>query len=522
MTFLTNLKKETTDGLTQNGAPTFTSTLSANLDFYAMAGSMRGKDNDIIQLFAYAYDENKELALRNLIHLRNIRLGGLGERDAFRACLRYLFAAKDYKALDMIATYAGYFGRWDDVVDLMSLDSKSFDLGLTVLKEQFEVDKANMAKGEPISLMAKWIPNTNVHNKERREMAYKIAQGLGYISATVPGKEYQDSTGSKNYRKQIAAFREYLDVLEVKLAAKDYDSINFEKLPSKALFKYRAAFGRHLEDEYKAFINRVNDGKITMNAGLMMPHEIVRAYRTDTSCYLPTVSKNVNPVLEATWKSLDDVLKDVQDNTIVVADTSASMTTRSYRANDLTTPWEVAEGLAIYTAERLEGAFKNHFITFSRSPQLIQLREHGSLRDKMAEYERHSIVENTDIEAVFDLILNTAVKNNTPQSELPSKIVIISDMEFDHCAKNASISNFDNAKAKFAEAGYILPGLVFWNVNASGSNVPVRFNEQGVALVSGFSTNVLATVLGGEISSPEEMMLKVLNKAEYDFVKEGV
>lgn len=513
MTFLTNLKKETTDGLTQNGAPTFTSTLSANLDFYAMAGSMRGKDSEILSLFAKAYDENKETALRNLIHLRNIRLGGLGERDAFRTAVKYLVSAKDYKAIDMIVTYAGYFGRWDDVVSVMELDPKSFNLGLAVLKEQFEVDKANMAKGESISLMAKWIPNINVHNKERRVMAYKIAKALGYPATPA---------GNKRFRKQMVAFRAYIGVLEVKLAAKDYGSINFEKLPSKALFRYRAAFGRHLADEYEAFINRVNDGEITMNAGLMMPHEIVKAYHDNSSWFGPEVSDNVNPVLEATWKSLDDVLKNIEDNAIVVADTSGSMVSLGYSNKSGVAPWEVAEGLAIYTAERLEGAFKNHFITFSREPKLIQLPEHGTLRDKMAEYEGHSIVDNTNIKAVFDLILNTAVRNQTPQSELPNKIVIISDMEFDGCAENSGMSNFEVAKLKFNEAGYDLPGLVFWNVNASGSNVPVRFNEQGVALVSGFSTNVLATVLGGEITSPEEMMLQALYKTEYDFVKEGV
>ena len=499
MTFLDNLKEETTVGRTANGASTFTSSLNANLDFYAQAGSMRQYKSAIKPLFAKAYDEDRELALRNLIHLRNIRLGGLGERDAFRIAVEYLIDAKDYKAITMIAEYVGYFGRWDDLVAIMAKDTKTFDIGVEVLREQFAEDLKAMAANEPVSLMAKWVPNVSVKNAERRRMAHRIAKALGYTP--------------RDYRKMMVKLRSYIGVLEVKLAAKDYDSINFEKLPSKALFRYRAAFNRHLGDEYQAFINAVNSGEKQMNGALMMPHEVIRAYYNGGFAW----NKKVDPVLEATWKSMDDVLEGIEDNAIVVADTSGSMMS-GYTVQ----PWHIAEGLAIYTAERLEGAFKNNFITFSSRPQLITLPEHGTLYDKMKEYQTHSIIDNTNIEAVFDLILDTAVKHSTPQEDLPSKIIIISDMEFDICAKNASLNNFEDAKRKFNAKGYELPSVVFWNVNAHGRNMPVRFNEQGVALVSGFSTNVLSAVLGEEISNPEAMMLKVLNKPEYDFIKLGL
>ena len=503
MTFLDNLKEETTVGRTANGASTFTSSLNANLDFYAQAGSMRQNKAAIKPLFAKAYDEDREIALRNLIHLRNIRLGGLGERDAFRIAVQYLIDAKDYKAITMIAESVGYFGRWDDLVAIMAKDTKTFDIGIEVLKEQFAEDLDAMEAGETVSLMAKWVPNVSVKNAERRHMAHRIAKALGYTP--------------RDYRKVMVKLRSYIGVLEVKLAAKEYSSINFEKLPSKALFRYRAAFNRHLGDEYQAFIEAVNSGEKQMNGKLMMPHEVIRAYQ---GLGLGWGGK-VDPVLEATWKSMDDVLKGVEDNAIVVADTSGSMMS-GWGYNDTVLPWHVAEGLAIYTAERLEGAFKNNFITFSTRPQLVTLPEHGTLYDKMKEYRTHSIIDSTNIEAVFDLILDTAVKNGTTQEDLPSKIVIISDMEFNICARNASLNNFDNAKRKFNAQGYELPSVVFWNMNAHGGNMPVRFNEQGVALVSGFSTNVLSAVLGGEISSPEEMMLKVLNKPEYDFIKLGL
>lgn len=507
MTFLDDLKNESTIGKTANGAKTYTSTLNANVDFFACAGATRYNPTVAKDIFVQAYDENKELALRNLVHLRNIRMGGLGEREAYRHAVQHLVDIKDNKATEMLMNYMGDIGRWDDLVAVMEyaqgtrMDSFVMDTGVAIISTQLKKDLLAMSKGEQISLMAKWLPNINTKKNSRRRMGYAIANKLGF----------EGSYGIRNYRKTISALRKHLDLVEIHLANKDYAKIDFTKLSSRALFRYRGAFQRNMPKEYAEFLEKVNKGEVTLNAKLLMPNDIIRAYNANGK-----YSRSIDQALETTWNSLDNTLEDIQSNAIVVADTSASMTWGDNGA----TPWEVAEGLAIYTAERLEGAFKGHFITFSSRPKLVQIPMNSTLLSKMRAYEQYSIVENTNLQRVFDLILKTAVKNNTPASELPSSILVISDMQFDSCQDGDT--NFENIKRKYKESGYECPSVVFWNVNASGTNVPVRFNENGVALVSGYSTNILKQVLSNDLLSPVDFMLKTLSKPEYDFVKAGL
>lgn len=498
MTFLDSLKEEATVGRTFNGATTYTTSLNANVDFFALGGSMRYQSvGDKVSLFEKAYNEDRAVALRNLVYMRDIRNGGLGERDMFHAGIWFLAKKKDEKALHVIMNNVADFGRWDDLFFIMKQDKKLFDYGLIIIKTQLLKDMDNMRKGKEISLLGKWLPNINAKNEERRAFGLRVANALGYTKPS----DY------KVYRKMLVNLREKLDLVEVKLAAKDYDSIDFSKLPSRAGFKYRSAFWRHISDRYSEFLEAVNNGEATMNGSLVMPDEIIKAYG-----YRSCISYEEQPELEAAWKSLKDTVKGSDENVIVVADTSASMWGK---------PWEVAEGLAIYTAERLEGPFKNNFITFSECPQLVTLPNDCSLRDKMNEYSRHSIIENTNIEAVFNLILDTAIKNNTPKEEVPSKIIIISDMEFDSQRGNG-VTHFKLAKSRFEDAGYEMPDVVFWNVGARLGNLPVRYNEQGAALVSGFSTNILTSILNGKLETPEAMMLETLSNPAFDFIDEAI
>lgn len=512
MSFLEDMKSETTVGRTENGAMTYTSTLNANLDFYAQAGAMRSRLEDIRGLFAKAFDEHPEVALRNLIHLRNIRLGGLGERSAYLEAFKYLIDGRDKnkQLVNTLMDYMAYVGRWTDLLDIIEYGHKrSIHFveihGVEIIGKQLEQDLIHMKEGKAVSLLGKWLASTSSPTGRKRNLGALIAKRLNFTGRS----------GFAKYRKMIMMLRDYLNVLEVRLASKEYDKIDLTQVPSKALFKYRKALQRHMPEEYECLLQKVESGETTMSAKLMMPHEVIGAY--GGRCV-----RDNDRSLEATWKSLDDVVKGIKDNAIVVADTSASMTGLGgyYHSERTVEPWNVAEGLAIYTAERLEGAFKGHFITFSSNPYLVQLPMAGTLQDKMKEYNRHSIVSSTNIQKVYDLILTTAVRYRTPQSELPSKILIISDMEFNLGAEG--IPNHEQAKHKFAEYGYELPSIVYWNVDSRQDNVPARHNEYGVALVSGFSTNILTTVLGGDITTPEAMMMKVLMKPEYDFVQEAL
>lgn len=507
MTFLDDLKKDTTIGTTENGAKTFTSSLNANLDFFGQSGAMRSRTEEVGNLFLHAYSEDKELALRNLVHLRNIRLGGLGERDAFRVAFNKLIDT-DTKVATKLLHFVAFIGRWDDVVSAYEYatvvgNKKVKETALEIISNQLVEDINNLPKEDAtISLLAKWIPSTSVKSLTRKKTANMLAKDLGF------------GGNHKDYRKILSMLRTRLGLVEKDLATKNYDNIDFTKLPSKALFKYRQAFLRHMPDQYESFIERVNSGEIKLNAKNLLPYEVVRAYISND---WGTTVKDLDNTLEASWKSLEDYIEDTDENVIVVSDVSGSMT------GD---PMHVSVSLGLYSAERLKGPFKDHFITFESRPHLVHVPSDWTLRDRVEKTVNASWGGSTNLQATFDLILTTALKNQTPQSEMPSKLLIVSDMGFDDATSTyrrygeptTSKTNFEEAKRKFESSGYKLPELVFWNVASRNNNMPVRFNEDGVAMVSGLTPTIFTSVLGSKITSPEAMMLDTLQKEDYDFV----
>ena len=500
MSFLDDLKKETSVGYTENGAIKYTKSLNNNVDFYAQAGAMRSRLDDVGGLFSLAYSENKNTALRNLLYLRDAR-GGLGERDAFRKAYFKLVDSDPEVAKELIK-YVPVFGRWDDVVEIywyakQSKNTAVHGEALEVMRSQISSDIDNAIDDKDVSLLAKWLPSPSVTNKSRKEIANNLAHDMNMKVSS--------------FRKMLSILRKYIGIVETKLTEKKYSDIDFEKLPSKALFKYRQAFARNMEEKYVDFITKVNSGEVKMNASNVLPYEVVKGYINDDGWYYKILPDSPDSVLEATWKSLDDTIGKNKESAIVVADTSASMTGN---------PWFVAESLAIYCAERLEGAFKNHFITFSSKPSLIEIPENGTLLSKMQEYHKHSIVDNTNIEATFRLILDTALKNRSHQKDLPAKIIIISDMEFDYMSDNNDETVFKSMKKEFYFHGYELPQIVFWNVDSRASNLQARSDERGVVMVSGLTPNIFKAVLNGDITDSVKMMNNTLYTERYDVVEE--
>ena len=268
------------------------------------------------------------------------------------------------------------------------------------------------------------------------------------------------------------------------------------------MFRYRRAFMRNDGARYSAFMHRVSLGEAVLHTGTLMPYEIVRkAYGAN---------ENEREFLDVTWNALEDFTGD--ENALVVADGSGSM---YWGGNPL--PAEVAQSLAIYFAERNRGAFRGHFITFSMTPQLVEIKGRD-ITEKVRYCGSFNECANTDLKAVFELVLRTALKNRVSQEELPDTLYIISDMEFDRCAKNADITNFEYAKALYSRYGYKLPRVVFWNVQSRNSQQPVKSNEQGVALVSGFTARIFSQVMSGEMD-PYTNMMNVIGSERYEKIK---
>ena len=476
------LKQEANSTFTENGAATHVTTESDCLDLFATIGALRGaSESEIITRFVRAYTENRDIAMKLLFFARDIR-GGLGERRVFKVILNWL-ASNEPKSVRKNLTYVAEYGRFDDLLALMGTSCEKEMLD--VLYEQFKADTTALENGREVSLLAKWLPSVNASNGETVLCAKKIAKHFGMNDAS--------------YRKALVALRKHIRIVENNLREKDY-SFDYSKQPSKAMFKYRKAFMRNDSERYSDFMSKVSSGEAKLNAKTLLPYEII------TPFFNKNVDSEERKVINATWLSQEDFGGD--ENTLVVVDGSGSMYSWIEPK-----PITVALSLGLYFAERNKGTFKNHFITFSEKPQLVEIKGEDLL-DKLRYCCSFNEVANTNIEAVFNLILKTAVKNSLPESDLPAKLVIVSDMEFDACAENASLTNFQNAKKKFEAAGYKLPDVVFWNVASRNRQQPVTKNEQGVALVSGCTPRLFSMIASGEMN-PYAFMLEVIENERY-------
>lgn len=490
---------------TENGALTHSTTGSALVDFFFMGGALRKADeNRIKSLFGSSFKEDPLRTLKVLFYLRDIR-GGQGERRLFRLCLQEMITIVPdwFKSEDNIKLIPEY-GRWDDVVDILRVCHKDqndiFWTVAKVLKDQLDYDyhiafKLDKRPDSTVSLLAKWMPSEKAHDKDSKFLAKRL------IHTNIFGN-------AKQYRNLIVSLREYLDILETKITEKNYELIDYNKIPSKAGLKYKSAFMRNDSDRYTSYLKALERGdkNVKMNTGALVPYDIVSKYNLYTE----------DKTLELAWKNLEDFMGDMQG--LVIADVSGSMSG---------TPMDVCLSLAIYIAEHNKNPeFKDKFITFSAIPQLQELVG-NTLYERIRNLKRASWDMNTDFQKVFDLVLDRAKACNVPQEDMPKMLIAISDMEFDEAnggryTRCGSLTNFEVIDKRYAEAGYKRPTLVFWNVNSRQDNCPVTVNDKGVVLVSGYSPVILKQVLKGlDNDNMIKFIDEVINTERYAPVKLG-
>lgn len=503
------LNEDFNESITENNAIGYRTTGKELLDMNFMVSSMRKmSDKQIIDKFVKVFYENKMYAIKWLYYVRDAR-EGVGERRLFRVCMEYLAKNHTDIAKAMIPLTAEY-GRWDDLLSL--LDTELADNVIKLFGDQLTEDMKNLKLNKPISLLAKWMPSCNASSIKTRKMGTDIALKLGI--------------SERKYRKMLSALRKYLDVVEVKMAAGQWDQIDYSKVSSRANLIYNNAFLRHDEERRRKYLESLQKGETKINAGVLFPHDIVHKYCN--SNYWSISIKNYDTALEEMWKALPDYVNGA-GNTICVADGSSSMCTSVGGTNVMAI--EVANALAIYFSERSSGQFKDNYITFSENPQLVDFSNAKSLREKIEIASRHSEAANTNIEAVFDLILQTAINKNMTQDELPQNILILSDMEFDGCVECNGSSRwnvnrptkrlFEVFAERYAEHDYKLPRLVFWNICSRTGTIPVKENDLGVSLVSGFSPAVVKMVLSNS-TDPLECLLEQLNSERYQPVEDAI
>lgn len=514
-----NIDRANSLQMTENGALGFKSTSSSLVDMNFKTASYRKKSEwEIIEDFDKAYSESKELTILWMFFARDVR-GGLGERRLFRVLFRRL-AIIDPVTAEKLLPLIPEYGRWDDLV-YSTIDSELWESAVKVIREQWNADSwicmfkevdadkvykdsgiKNAIESAQVSLMAKWLPSERASSKETRRAARILAKSL--------------RIDIKTYNRVLSELRRYLKVVETQMSAKRWEDINYSAVPSKANLKYKNAFLKNDPERRKQYLDSLAKGETKINAGVLFPHDIVHSYVDGWySCKL----KEHDAATEELWKALPKT--EGLENTIVVADGSGSMTTTVDNSSRVTA-LDVANGLAIYCAQYCKGDYKDKYITFSARPQFVDLSTADSLHDKLKLAFSYSEITNTNIEAVFNIILKTAVNTRAKQEEIPEKVLIISDMEFDAATRGfMSDTLFDNIEREFKANGYAVPKLVFWNVASRTNTIPVTQSESGVNLVSGFSVNVLKMVQNGRLD-PYTNLVCTLQSERYKPISEAL
>ena len=507
MGFFEDMKGETLIR-TENGALGHLTSKSALVDLNFATGSMRTmSDDEIIDRFWSAWNENQTLALRWLFFARDIRNGGMGERRIFCVILSDLIYNEIISTERFFSLYMliEKYGRLDDFINLIDIVSPmQAEVIVEIISMGLAADTTGMLQKKPISLLAKWMPSINTSAKETRDRAAKYARAFGI--------------SHKEYRTMLSKLRAYLDVTEVKASANDWANIDYSKVPSYANLKFSDAFLKHDQERRRKYLDSLSKGEVKINASTLYPYNLVHKYGITNRWYRVETDETI----EALWKALPDYeLK----NTLVVADGSGSMTVG---IGGGVTALDVANSIAIYASEHNKGDFADKYITFSSRPQFVEFNHSMSLNDKLRIAYDHDECSNTDIKKVFNLILKTAIKNRTPQEEMPERILIISDMEFDEATSGydwdtrryirVEATLFDTIKEEYAAAGYKVPRLVFWNVNSRTMAIPMQENELGVGLVSGFSPAIFDMVMSEQVTPYSMLVEKLDNYKEVDIL----
>lgn len=454
------------DSVTENGAATYASSLDTHVDLFFRVGASRGKAAEVAGVFERAYKEDRVLATRIALWARDAR-GGAGEREVFREMLKRM-ATNDQARIAMKIIEVG---RWDDLGVLV----EHGDAALSAAVGWMWRDAVMCGDG----LAAKWAPRKGA-----------LAAKLRQIWQMTP----------KQYRKTIVTAT---NVVEQKMCAKQWDEIDFEHVPSVAAARYNAAFLKNAPSQYQAYKTALVNGDAKINASVVFPHDVIRAV------YNPYNTVKVDAdVVDAQWNSMPDFCDGKASDILVMSDVSGSMSTP---VSGSVTAMHVSIALGLYISERQTGSFKDLVLTFDTNPTFHKVQGKG-IAARCNNLAHADWGGSTNINKAFNLILDTAVSNSVPAADMPKMLLVLSDMEFDHCT---GATNFQAAQKMFADAGYEMPKLVFWNLNSRTKNVPVRHNEQGVALVSGFSPAILKSILAAKDFTPKQIMLDAVMSDRY-------
>ncbi len=482
--FVEKAKAKSNLTTTTNLAKTYKDTLNCNLNFFGKSGTI--SYSNLVSDFKEALAEDTDLAMRNLLNTRDIR-GGKGIRENSRSLLRYLVANNPSLIIEsnLILKFVE-LGRWDDIFEVLKSNNKqcsNFVINLLTTE---------LSKDEPNKLLCKWLPRQNkskIHQKTNFDILPKIlAQRLKITP--------------KEYRKLLVANTE---VVETKMCSKDWKNITYSFVPSKAMKIYSEAFARHDTVGFSQYLEKVEKGEEEIKASTLWPHEVIGV---GSSSYSVTTTKTQ----ELQWKALPNFVTSGM-NILPMVDLSGSMSCSSYGNYDC---MDIAVALGLYLAQHNNSAYKDLILSFATNPSFVNVNK-PTLEGNLRAIYKSDVGYSTDLEKAYNLVLNHAVKHKVPQADMPQMLVVFSDMQFN--PSSGGKLHFKNIKKLFESNGYIAPKLVWWNLSTSYDNVPVKFDTDNNALVSGFSPSILKTLLSDQIESftPLNVMLEELQQEKYNW-----
>lgn len=452
---------------TANGMLTNASSLNPCVDLFFAIGSSRGRDLSL--QFERAYLADASVAMRVLFWARDIR-GGAGERGTFRSLLKHM-ESRHPEVLAKVLHLVPEYGRFDDLFVFQNKPIQTLAFSIV-----------NQALRAGNGLAAKWCPRRG-----------PIAKAL---------REYMNET-PKGYRKLIVNLTK---VVETQMCAREWNKIEYGHVPSVAAARYQKAFNKHDAERYAAYKEALTKGEAKINAQAVYPYDVIKSVKNGDSA-----------VAVAQWEALPNYLGD--DKILPMVDVSGSMTC-AVGGNANLSCMDVAISLGLYIADKQQGAFKDMWLTFSENSHIEVLR--GDLLNKMHKMRHDHVGYSTSIESAFRSVLTTAKNANVPAEEMPTMVVVLSDMHFNRASFGANIKAIDMLRQKYQAAGYKLPRVVWWNLNASDKNVPVRFDEDGTALVSGFSPAIMKSILSAKDFTPLGIMLNTINTERYQLVCQAI
>ena len=454
------------DSVTENGALTHSTSSNKCVDmFFLIGASDRLDDMDIIAMFVGAYSENPMRAVQILLWSRDCR-GGAGRRKAFTVIMKFLRTASnpDFNEIyEECIIRTPELGYWKDVFNIDVPSDNSLDW----LSHQLE-------ENPNANLLAKWFPR----------------KGPWFV-----GMHKYLGISAGQFRRKLVSMS---DTVEQDMCSQQWSEINYSQVPSVAGLRYRRAFTRHDEQRYTQYITDVSEGKSKVNASVLYPHQLISPVLNNWYMLTSDDARD----LDNRWNALPDYMNGTTDRILPMCDVSGSMSGL---------PMEISVGLGMYIAERNKGVFKNVVLTFSDTPKFHEITG-TDLKSRVTSLRDAHWGMNTNLQKAFKVMLERAIAGNVSQDEMPTKLLIISDMEFDAAG---GFNNYDAVKQQYADAGYIIPSIIFWNVNGRMGNVPVKCDTPNTALVGGYSPSILTSILSGVEITPVSIMLQAVDKPKY-------